>query len=396
VKLHQVVLKDIQRRKKRVLYTSFGVVIGITTLVAILTVAMAGQAKIYEELNKYGPNMVVTPAISDVGMKVGDLDLGNIAVGDNYIDESRIPEIRVIADDMIRETVGIRDPGPIATIAPKLYVNTEINGREIMLIGISPGDELLLKNWWEMKDGSYLQTDVDVIVGSEAAAILGLGIGDSVQIGTEEGWVTGILKETGSADDYQVFAPLATVQKGFGKEGKVSALEIRALCQACPVEDISGKLNEAIPGVRAVAVKQIAKNEMSTMERLNRFMLTLAVVTLLVGSLGVINTMLTTVHERTKDIGIMKAVGASRYQVMAVFTYEAVIVGFVGGLAGYALGSLGAYIIGPLVFEGVRVNAVLGYLPLSLGVAVVVTVGASVYPSYRASKIKVADSFRAL
>ena len=80
MKLHQVVLKDIQRRKKRVLYTSFGVIIGITTLVAILTVALAGQAKIFDELNKYGPNLVVTPAINDVGMQVGNLNLGNIAV----------------------------------------------------------------------------------------------------------------------------------------------------------------------------------------------------------------------------------------------------------------------------------------------------------------------------
>ena len=66
MKLYQMVAKDVMRRKKRVLYTSLGVVIGVTTIVAVLTIALAGEAKIYSQLEEYGANLMVMPAISDV------------------------------------------------------------------------------------------------------------------------------------------------------------------------------------------------------------------------------------------------------------------------------------------------------------------------------------------
>ena len=66
MKLYQMVMKDITRRKKRVLYASLGVVIGVTTIIAVLTIALAGETNIYGQLEKYGANLVVMPAISDI------------------------------------------------------------------------------------------------------------------------------------------------------------------------------------------------------------------------------------------------------------------------------------------------------------------------------------------
>jgi putative ABC transport system permease protein len=73
VKLYRIVLKDIARRKKRVLFAALGVAIGTMTVVGILTIALAGQSKIYNELEKYGPNLAVTPAINNVDTHLGDL-----------------------------------------------------------------------------------------------------------------------------------------------------------------------------------------------------------------------------------------------------------------------------------------------------------------------------------
>jgi len=396
MKLYQMVAKDAMRRKKRVLYATLGVVIGTMTVVGILTIALAGEARLYAELEKYGPNLTVIPAISNVDVRLGDLSLGTLSVGENYISEEKLPEMRQIADGEIREALGIEDEGNIATLAPKLYVNTEVKGTSVMVVGVDPQEERNIKTWWKIQEGAYLQHTDQALVGSVAAELLELDISDTIMLNGSDITVTGILEETGSSDDYQIFVPLETLQQAFNKEGLVSAVDIRALCNACPVEIIADSINQNISGVRAVAVKQVAAAEMSMMEKINKFMLALAGITLVVGLFGVVNTMITSVHERTKDIGIMRAVGASRGQIIKVFVYEAIIIGIMGGIFGYVAGSLLAYAIGPIIFEGMPITYVPQYFPLSLALATFIAIIATVYPAFRATKIKVADSFRSL
>jgi len=225
---------------------------------------------------------------------------------------------------------------------------------------------------------------------------LKLKTGDKIAINGSDVYVTGILEEVGSNDDYQVFVPLETLQTSFNKQGLISSIDIRALCNACPVEMIADGLNQSVPGIRAVAVKQVAASEMGMMEKVNTLMLALAGITLLVGLFGVINTMVASVHERVKDIGIMRAVGASRNQIIKVFIYESIIIGILGGVFGYLVGTLLAYAIGPIIFEGTSIVFVPSYFPLSLAIATVIAVIASIYPAFRATRIKVADSFRSL
>ncbi len=396
MKLYHLVLKDILRRKKRVLYAALGIVIAAMTVVGILTIATAGQARIYSQLEKYGANLNVVPAISNVDMKLGDLSLGAVAVGENYIPEARLPEIRQITDGLIREALELKDEGNIATIAPKLYVNTKVKETSLLVVGIEPKEERQIKTWWKIQEGQYLEQGDQALVGTLAAQILKLNIGDKISFNGSDTTVAGILEETGSSDDYQVFVPIQTLQKAFNKEGIVSSIDIRALCNGCPVETIADAINQNITGVRAVAVKQVAATEMGMVEKMNKFMLALAGITLVVGAFGVVNTMMTSVHERIKDIGIMRAVGASRRQIIKAFIYEAIIIGIVGGISGYMLGTLVAYGVGPLVFEGTAITLVPLYLPLSLLLAIFVAVVSTAYPAFRATTIRVSDSFRSL
>ncbi|MCX6001393.1 MAG: hypothetical protein NTY79_02475, partial [Chloroflexi bacterium] len=134
--LYQIVAKDIMRRKRRVLYAALGVVIGTMTVVGILTIASAGEAKIYKQLEQYGPNLTVIPAINNLDMKLGNLSMGTLTVGENYIPEDQLPRIRQIADSKIREALKITDEGDIATIAPKLFENTKVNGVSLVVVGV--------------------------------------------------------------------------------------------------------------------------------------------------------------------------------------------------------------------------------------------------------------------
>src|SRR3990170_4073372 len=103
MKLYQVVLKDILRRKRRVLYAILGVVIGTMTVTSILTVSAAGQARITSQLEKYGANLNVMPAVKTIDNGLGDLSLGTMNLGENYISEDKIPLMRQITDAKIRE-----------------------------------------------------------------------------------------------------------------------------------------------------------------------------------------------------------------------------------------------------------------------------------------------------
>jgi len=396
MKLYQMVTKDVMRRKRRVLYAALGVVIGTMTVVGILTIALAGEAKIYNQLEKYGPNLTVIPAISNLDVQLGDLSLGTLTVGENYIPEEKLPEIRQIADGEIREALGIEDEGDIATLAPKLYVSTEVGGVSVMVVGVDPEEESKIKTWWRIQEGEYLNGAEQALVGAVAAELLELNTGDQMALNGTDITVTGILEETGSNEDYQVFVPIGTLQRAFDKDGLISSIDIRALCNACPVETIADGINQSIPGVRAIAVKQVAAAEMGMMERMNTFMLALAGITLAVGLFGVVNTMMASVHERIRDIGIMRSVGASRNQIIKLFVYEAIIIGIVGGIFGYVAGTLLAYAVGPLIFEGTAISYVPRYFPLSLVLATLIAVIATVYPAFRATRIKVADSFRSL
>ena len=204
MKLYHLVLKDILRRKKRVLYAAAGIVIATMTVVGILTIAMAGQAKIYDQLEKYGANVAVMPAISNIDMSLGDLRLGALTVGENYIPEARLPEIRQIADGEIRKALGIKDEADIATISPKLYINTEVKGTSLMMVGIEPREERTIKTWWKIREGNWIEGRDQVLLGALTAQVLQLNIGDKIPLNGSDATVVGILEETGSSDDYQV------------------------------------------------------------------------------------------------------------------------------------------------------------------------------------------------
>lgn len=398
MKLYHLVAKDVIRRKRRVSYAVLGVVIGTMTVISILTIAVAGESRIYAQLEEYGANLIVIPAISQIDLELGGLDLGALTVGENYIPAAKVSQVRQITDDMVNEALGIEDESYrySASIAPKLYANTRVKDVSIVVVGIDPEEEMRIKTWWRIQEGRYLEESDQAVAGAWIAELLELSAGDRIVLNGTDITITGILRETGSNDDYQIFIPIGTAQRAFDKEGLVSAVDVRALCTACPVEDIADEINMMVAGVRAVAVKQIAMTEMGMMERVNRFMLALAGITLAVGLFGVVNTMTTSVHERIRDIGVLRAVGASRNQILRMFIYEAVIVGVLGGIFGYLVGTLLAHGIGPIIFEGVAITYVPRYFGLSLILAVGVAVVATLYPALRATRVKVADSFRSL
>ena len=394
MRLAGIVGKDMLRRKRRVVHSILGVSIGIMTVVAMLTVAGTGERVLRAEMERYGPNLTVVPATARMNVDLGGLTMGSVTVGETLIPESVLSDIQRVADDLIRMDMGISDPNPIAVVAPRLYLPAVVQGQSVTIVGVTPEKERTIRVWWGFSDGGYLGGPDDTVLGSVAARSLGLTTGQTMEVLGHIFTVSGVLDDSGSNDDYLVFVPLATLQTVSGKDAVVSTVDVRALCTGCPVEEIAAGLTNDIAGIHASAVRQVAQAELGMWHSMRSIVLLLASITLLVGLFGVMNAMSAMVMERRKDIGIMRAVGASRRQIVAMFLYEAAVLGVFGGIAGYLAGLLLAVAIGPLVLGGVAVMPDAAYVPLAVGLAAAISMTAALHPALNAAGMRVADAVR--
>ncbi len=394
MRLTTIVVKDMLRRKRRVFHSVFGVSIGIMTVIAMLTVANSGEQLLRLELERYGPNLTIVPDTARMNVELGGLTMGSVTVGETMLDNAVLPHIQQVADDAIRADMGISTPGPIAIVAPRLYLPATVDERNVTVVGVSPGEERAIRVWWDFSEGGYLTGTSDIVAGAVAASSLGLSVGQTVNISGHDYTVAGVLGESGSNDDFLLFVPLTTLQETSGKGHVVSTVDVRALCTGCPVEKIAHALTMDIPGVHAVAVRQVAEAELGMWHGMRAIVLMLASVTLLVGLFGVMNAMSAMVAERRKDIGIMRAVGASRRQILSMFIQEAVFLGLLGGIGGYVAGLLLAMAVGPFVLGGVVVTPVFEYIPLAVGLAAAISMVAALHPALGAARMRVADAVR--
>jgi putative ABC transport system permease protein len=180
-----------------------------------------------------------------------------------------------------------------------------------------------------------------------------------------------------------------------GKEGKLSLIEISALCNTCPIEEIVAQISEKLPNAKVSAVKQSVKSKMHTVDQFASFSLGISALVVFIGALIVLTTMMSSVSERTREIGIFRAIGFRKSHIMRVILLEVLIVGIIGGVAGYLTGFLGAWLIAPRMAElsvPVVWNPYLAVYAVLL--AIVISQLASLYPAIKASKLDPVKALR--
>jgi putative ABC transport system permease protein len=216
-----------------------------------------------------------------------------------------------------------------------------------------------------------------------------------VPLGGRQHRVAGVLAPTGGREDGMMFGSLAEVQSLLGKPGEVSLIEVSALCQNCPVEDIVAQISERLPNAKVSAIQQSVRARTETVERLTRFSAAVSAVVLAVGSLMIFTTMMGSVVERTKEIGVMRAVGFRRMHIIKELMIEVAAVSALGGLVGWGAGMLASWLALPYFAEtslGMELSPVLALIAMAaaLGIGGL----SSLYPAIRASKLDPAESVR--
>jgi len=338
------------------------------------------QIQIGAEVEKYGPNIIVTPKSESISVPYGSLVVGNVTIPERSLEK----------------IYTIPNRGNLRAVSPKIYGQVEYGNSSLLVVGMISEQEAELKKWWNV-EGSLPQNGTNqILLGSKVESFLRLSVGSTIAINNMTLTVAGILSETGSIDDYSLFLPLHIAQKLLNLPGALSVIDVGALCQYCPVEVMSQQIMDAMPDVKATPIKQAVETRMKAVEQTANFSLLLGSIILAVGCAGIMNTMLASVHERMKEIGIFMSLGADSIHLYKIFILESLTIGSIGGLIGCFVGLASSVLAGPL-FMNVMISVLelpLYPIPLSIALSVLASLTASLYPAWRASKIDPVQALR--
>ena len=383
--LKDIALLNLRRRKAKAAFLLAGLLIGVTTVVALMSLVETMKEDITDKLDKFGANILIVPKTESLSLTYGGLSLGGVSFEMEEIHESQLEKISTI-----------RNSANVAALGPVALGVVQIGEKKVLLSGVDFEATKVLKPWWKIQGSE--PTGNQVVLGAEAAQSFGLSAGDTFTASGRELTVTGIIAATGSQDDQIIFTPLATAQSMLGMEGRVSMAEVAALCKDCPIEEMVRQISDVVPGGKVMGIQSVVKGRMETLAHFQRLTLSVSVVVILVGSLVVLVTMMGSVRERTREIGIFRAIGFRRSHIIRIVLLEAALVSALAGLLGY-FGGIGTT-IAALPFFTESADIAVHFDPVLAGGAVIgaVLLGlvASTYPALLAAKLDPNDALRAL
>lgn len=387
----QLSIKNLSYQKGRAFLTLLGVIIGIMAVVSMISIGTGMKVAMNEALGVLGSDKIlVTPKMTQG------------ALGETFTDED---------SNEIEKIPGVRFASPMISVT----TNAEFKGEEkaITVWGLDPvkaGRTFSGASGYDIADGRWIKKGDGnkISIGSIVSDDFfdrKVNVGNTIKIKGKPFKVVGIFKKTGDRNsDTAVYANLDQVREVFGMGNKITLIIVR-IDKGQDINLVQKRIENLLEKRRGnedfavITPKQISEQIGAAFSIVSIVFGGLAAVSLIVGGVGIANTMIMNVMERKKEIGIMKATGAANDTIMKMFLVESGVIGVVGGIIGIVLGYLISVMIniaaetylGPGILRtSVSIQAVV----FALGFSFVVGILSGIFPAYRALKLNPVDALR--
>jgi putative ABC transport system permease protein len=401
-------LDSLSANKLRSMLTVLGIVIGVAAVIAMLSIGRGAQASITSRIESMGTNLVyVSPgSTSQGGVQSAAGSAGTLTLDDADA-LAALPNVEAVAS-------------VTNSFVQVVYQGQNTNTR---LTGVTPGYETVSS--LTLEDGEFINESQQnarslvVVLGSSVAETLfgGTGgvVGQKVRLNGQPYEVIGVLASKGSTgfmnQDDQVFIPLSTALyrlvggarfRGSTVISQITVKAANATVVDQVVADVTSLMREQHETIEGGDDFTVTSQE-STLDAatevadtLTIFLGGIAGISLLVGGIGIMNIMLTTVTERTHEIGLRKAVGARRQDILLQFLVESMVLSLIGGLIGVAFGWGIARLMGQVEFSGSTITPVVGLDSILLATLFSMAVGLffGIYPATRAARLQPVEALR--
>ncbi|HEY1697620.1 MAG TPA: ABC transporter permease [Polyangiaceae bacterium] len=392
------------RNKTRSFLTTLGVIIGVASVISMVAVGEGAKARVSGVFATMGTNMLVVLS--------GSTSTGGVSGGFGSLPTLTWDDLRT----MRTQAPAVRWAAPAQMT--KVTIMAQDQNWTTSLTGTSP-EFFDIRNWVIDKGSLFADTDVQagakvIVVGATVAdKLFGVGVdpvGATVRIRSVPFLVVGLLQRKGQSPmgtDYDdaAFIPVTTFQNQI--QGGLQKYIAGAVIVSAISADDTGRAQSEIAALlrdrhhlgpaddddfNIRNLTEMANAQQQGTQTLTALLAAIAVVSLVVGGIGIMNIMLVSVTERTREIGVRMAVGAKPWHVLAQFLAEAVTLSMIGGLMGIVLGSVIARVVAARLGWGYtpRVDMIL----LSFGFSALVGVGFGLYPARKASRLDPIEALR--
>ena len=377
--LFTISLKNMWRKPTKTSLLLLVFSLGVMSIVALYQVSLVVGVSLEQKLTAFGANIVVKPSTETLSVSYGGFHMG-----DMLLDVKDLQEAETTA--AIR-SIALNDR--ISVVAPKLVTMLKLDELAIAVVGVKWEDELGIKSYWAT-DGAFPQQPDEILIGSLAAKKLGIRTGDTLPLYNQAFKISGTLLETGSDDDSVILMDLGRLQEMLGQPGAISFVEVSALCAGCPIEDIVAQIQTNLPKTSVIALQNIVNQRMSSVHFVQKLALSISLVILVTASAMVGLSMLSSVNERRKDIGILRSLGYGKSRVFMIFCLEAGLIGALAGAVGYLVG-FGAS-VKTLEFlslaDGARPVFSIAQLAVCVSIFPMITILSALYPAWRGASVE--------
>jgi len=395
----RIALKNIRKKRLRSLLTILGIVISITIIFTLISISLGLENAVKEQFRQFGTDkFFIEPRGQLAGHGTG-------------------AAAQLTEDDIktIESVFGVKELSYWTAGNAKIEFNNEIRYVIVMGIPLKKSDVFIETGFYKAEDGSLLKEGDErkIMIGNQYKQTFfkkSVKVGDKIKINEKELKVKSILKTIGNPqDDKLIFMPLKDFKSLFPQtkdridqiavqvydEGKLKEVALNVERKLLKARHITEKTRD----FRILTPEEILATFSVVLNIITAFLLGVAAISILVGSIGITNTMFTSVLERTKEIGVMKAIGAKNNDILKIFLFESGFLGVIGGIIGIVLGIIISKAIENIAITQLGTTLLQAATPIylilgCLAFSFIIGLVSGFWPAYRAIKVKPVEALR--